>query len=249
MWPRAALLVALLAGQCARGFVAPHVRPTMARLAIRSPPRRMSSAPPAAPGVDVLRAQLLETEKQVENLSRSLEDAQTARKSLRRQLEKAERELKAETGEEVEPTGIPMETPVRSVAKAASWRFIAAIITLSTSLFFSKNTSVALAIVASDFFSKAGFMLLGERVWNRVNWGRGKSGSDTAKRSLVKALVWRLIALVQTGVIGSLITGNLAVGSSIAVADSIFKTALYYVHERAWSYVRWGIVFEPEYTI
>lgn len=71
------------------------------------------------------------------------------------------------------------ESPLRSLVKACSWRFVAALITLSTSLFFSGDARMAASIVGSDFLSKAGTMYLGERMWNKVRaclcerrWGR-----------------------------------------------------------------------------
>jgi uncharacterized membrane protein len=60
-------------------------------------------------------------------------------------------------------------------------------------------------------------------------------------RSLAKALSWRLTGAFDTFVIGYLITGRLLVAGSIVGVEVITKTALYYLHERGWARLQWGV--------
>jgi uncharacterized membrane protein len=65
-------------------------------------------------------------------------------------------------------------------------------------------------------------------------------GFDAHRRSLVKAVTWRMTASIDTLVISFIITGRLAVAGSIAGAELMTKIAVYYFHERVWAAIRWG---------
>ena len=63
----------------------------------------------------------------------------------------------------------------------------------------------------------------------------------THSRAVAKAITWRSIGSFDTFVLGWLITGNAAIGGSIAVLELLTKMFLYYLHERAWSRIVWGV--------
>ncbi|SVD00467.1 uncharacterized protein METZ01_LOCUS353321 [marine metagenome] len=64
--------------------------------------------------------------------------------------------------------------------------------------------------------------------------------SDTRSRSLVKALTWRLLASLTTVVIVLLLSGELGLALFVGGVEAIAKLIVFYGHERAWSFVRWG---------
>jgi len=132
-----------------------------------------------------------------------------------------------------------LETTQRSVVKALSWRLTAAVITLCTSLFFSGSLAQAGGIVAADFLSKSVTMFIGERLWNKSNVGRSGKG-DSVGRSLLKAVVWRLFAAVNTLISAGIFTGALEAAAKIAGTDAIIKTSLFFVFERVWAKIPWG---------
>jgi uncharacterized membrane protein len=66
--------------------------------------------------------------------------------------------------------------------------------------------------------------------------------SRSWKRSLLKTITWRLFATVDTFIISLLITGSFAWAGSIISVEVFTKMALYFVHERAWNCLRWGVV-------
>jgi uncharacterized membrane protein len=68
--------------------------------------------------------------------------------------------------------------------------------------------------------------------------GTGHAGR---KRSLVKTLSWRTIATTDTILIARIITGSWTVGFGIATIEVFTKMALYYLHERGWSSLDWGL--------
>jgi uncharacterized membrane protein len=146
------------------------------------------------------------------------------------------------------PGGNFSETTMRSAVKAFIWRIIAGSVTFITSLRFSGSLATALTIVGSDFFSKAITMFIGERLMNKSQAGR-KSGAESAGRSLVKALVWRLFAICNTLTMAIFIAKDLSIASKIAGSDAIFKTGLMFFYERAWANIKWGKEYEVEFFI
>lgn len=64
--------------------------------------------------------------------------------------------------------------------------------------------------------------------------------SDTAQRSLIKTITWRLLGSTSTFTIAYLITGRFDASSTIAIVQMIVNTFLYLFHERAWAKITWG---------
>ncbi len=63
----------------------------------------------------------------------------------------------------------------------------------------------------------------------------------THARAIAKTFTWRGVGSLDTFLLGWLITGNAAIGGSIAVLELLTKMVLYYFHERAWSRIAWGV--------
>ena len=76
----------------------------------------------------------------------------------------------------------------------------------------------------------------------RVECGRESTTVDTKRRSLAKALSWRVIAWCITASIAYLFTGKVAFALSIGFADSLLKIFAYYLHERSWMSIDYGRV-------
>lgn len=72
---------------------------------------------------------------------------------------------------------------------------------------------------------------------NSISTYLSKQG-DTHKRSLLKALSWRTLGTLDTFILSWLITGRADFAAAIGGAEIITKTALYYLHERAWTKVK-----------
>lgn len=67
-----------------------------------------------------------------------------------------------------------------------------------------------------------------------------KTSSETALRSVVKSISWRVVGTVDTIVISWVITGEVALALSIGTIELVTKMALYFFHERAWNNIKWG---------
>ena len=67
-----------------------------------------------------------------------------------------------------------------------------------------------------------------------------KKWLSSPKRSVAKALTYRVLSVSLTFTISLLITGKLSWATAIAGAEAVTKMALYYFHERVWDRVKWG---------
>jgi uncharacterized membrane protein len=65
------------------------------------------------------------------------------------------------------------------------------------------------------------------------------------KRHLAKAVTYRVVGSAATAVIAYAATGSIEIGASIGAIDSVAKIGCYYVHERIWYRIRWGVRPSP----
>jgi uncharacterized membrane protein len=63
---------------------------------------------------------------------------------------------------------------------------------------------------------------------------------DSKARSLVKAISWRVVALLVLGTISYLITGSWAETTGITIIYTIVQVFVYFAHERLWDGIAWG---------
>lgn len=65
--------------------------------------------------------------------------------------------------------------------------------------------------------------------------------ADTKVRSVVKTISWRITGSLSTLIISYVVLGSLTIASSIAIVQLIANTMLYFIHERAWARINWGL--------
>ncbi len=63
---------------------------------------------------------------------------------------------------------------------------------------------------------------------------------DHWRRSLLKAVSYRVGGLVATFAIAWLVTGRADVATVIGAGDTLLKIGLYYLHERVWLRIHYG---------
>ena len=64
---------------------------------------------------------------------------------------------------------------------------------------------------------------------------------ETNRRSMVKALTWRVIASLDTTVIAYFVTGG-DIKKAVAIGgfEVLTKMVIYFFHERTWNKIKWG---------
>lgn len=65
---------------------------------------------------------------------------------------------------------------------------------------------------------------------------------ETSKRSIVKALTYRLWQSANTFLISLVVTGKIDMAAAIVSIEVIVKIVIYFFHERIWGKIRWGLI-------
>lgn len=72
---------------------------------------------------------------------------------------------------------------------------------------------------------------------------------ETHARSIAKAISYRILGSMTTGLIFYLYTGNLKNSAGAGMLDMVSKLGLYFLHERVWNRIPIGRPKPPEYEI
>lgn len=155
---------------------------------------------------------------------------------------------------------IPTDRPWRSIAKAITWRLVGTLDTFLVSFMIvkflgpvfgmaphSNDAAVAATagyIAATEVITKIAIYSLHERLWARIAWGvsyRNGKRDETYRRTTTKMATWRAVASLDTMLLAWIFTGNLVTAFSIGSFEVATKLALYFMHERIWNRVHFGI--------
>ena len=69
------------------------------------------------------------------------------------------------------------------------------------------------------------------------------------KRTIIKTVTWRVIAVTVTVLAVYLFTGKIEESLIVGISANAVKMFLYYFHERIWNKISFGRGKPPEYTI
>ena len=123
----------------------------------------------------------------------------------------------------------------RHIAKTITWRLLGTLDTFVLSWAITGNPFIGLKIGFAEMITKMILYYLHERLWFKINI------PESHKRHLLKTLTWRLIGTLDTILLSWVISGNLLTGLKIGIAEIVTKMILYYLHERAWYRVDFGL--------
>lgn len=65
--------------------------------------------------------------------------------------------------------------------------------------------------------------------------------NDSKFRSLTKAISWRVLATMTTAIIVYVATGEWTTALAVGGVEVVAKFLLYYLHERLWNHVSFGV--------
>jgi len=71
-----------------------------------------------------------------------------------------------------------METHMRSVAKAISWRIVATLTTIFLVFAFTGNLVISGGVALTELITKIVIYYVHERVWNAIGFGRIKKPNE-----------------------------------------------------------------------
>lgn len=129
----------------------------------------------------------------------------------------------------------------RHLAKTITWRIVGTIDTILLSWLISGSPLTGLKVGFAEVMTKMLLYYLHERIWFRVKIGVKENGDDSVKRHLAKTISWRIIGTLDTMLLAWFITGNPMTGLKIGLSEVVTKMILYYLHERTWYKIDYGL--------
>jgi len=63
---------------------------------------------------------------------------------------------------------------------------------------------------------------------------------ENLKRSLLKAVSYRIIIVIADFLVVYLFTGKTDIALGFVLVSNIYTTVLYFAHERFWDHISWG---------
>ncbi len=149
-----------------------------------------------------------------------------------------------------------IESKKRSLLKGITWRAIGTADTIMLAVLITGDVSNALKIGWLELFTKTILFFIHERIWLSFS-PQGRHFSKT--RSIKKAISWRITGTIDTIVLCFLVLtfsghGDIKIppiytASAIGLAELFTKMILYYLHERVWLKIKWGLKEDREYGI
>jgi uncharacterized membrane protein len=123
----------------------------------------------------------------------------------------------------------------RHLAKTITWRAIGTIDTIVLSWFISGDLSTAFKIGGFELITKMILYYFHERLWFRSKI------AESNKRHVFKTFSWRFIGTLDTIILSWVISGNPFTGLKIGGAEVGTKMILYYLHEKLWYRINFGL--------
>lgn len=72
---------------------------------------------------------------------------------------------------------------------------------------------------------------------------------ESRRRSIAKAVSYRIFGTLITALIAWAFTGQWYTAAQIGVLDGVMKLVGYFLHERLWTRIKYGLPKPPEYEI
>lgn len=134
----------------------------------------------------------------------------------------------------------------RHIAKALTWRIVGSVDTVFLSWLITGNPMTGLKIGFAEVITKMVLYYLHERVWFNINLSKSGLVRENKMGHLAKTITWRMVGTADTMVLAWLLTGNPLTGVKIGLAELLTKMILYYIHERIWYRIDFGLIDRVE---
>jgi uncharacterized membrane protein len=129
-----------------------------------------------------------------------------------------------------------IETHSRTLLKTIAYRILCTIAIYFIALSLGATSAASGTMAITIFFLGIVLYYLHDRVWNRFNWNRNEDGKESARRSLAKTILYRLITVVIAIVVAKLImTDSNQTAVAFAVSQFVVNMILYYLVERVFN--------------
>lgn len=143
---------------------------------------------------------------------------------------------------------IVSETYTRTAVKAAVYRVFSLTATILLTIFYGANITQALSFGIWAFVSGLMIYYAYDRVWLFLGWRRDALGKDARERSIVKAILYRMVVwLVVVASSRVIFTDSNITAMLMATSQFLVNVSIYFCNERLWNMITWGKqIPEPE---
>jgi len=142
------------------------------------------------------------------------------------------------------------ERAFRAMGKLVTWRIVQTIMQIIIAFIITGSIITGLKFAGLSFVVNTACYYLHERVWNKFNWARVYDEtlgfSELQRRTIAKAITWKMIALADQWVIAFFITDNKTQSLIYALVITTVSSIAYWLHERAWNRLRAGKVVNTD---
>ena len=129
----------------------------------------------------------------------------------------------------------------RHIAKTITWRVVGTLDTILLSWLITGDPFIGLQIGFAEVITKMILYFFHERVWFKINLSKSGKILESRKRHLAKTITWRGLGTLDTMILSWIITGSPFLGLQIGFAELLTKMILYYIHERVWYRMNYGL--------
>ena len=129
----------------------------------------------------------------------------------------------------------------RHIAKTITWRIVGTLDTILLAWLISGNAFTGLNIGFAEVITKIILYYFHERLWFKGEFSKFSGKWSSRRRHFAKTISWRIVGTMDTMLLAWIITGNPITGLKIGLAEVITKMILYYLHERTWYRVDYGL--------
>ena len=134
-----------------------------------------------------------------------------------------------------------MDTTIRTLAKTLSYRLTAALTVFILSIVLSYGAGFGIKFLIITLTIGFALFYIHERVWTRIKWL--KDGLlDTARRSLVKTVSWRIMSFIALFIVGMALGLSGSEALMWTIWNNVAFIVVHYAHERLWNKITWGKV-------
>ena len=128
-----------------------------------------------------------------------------------------------------------MKFSKRHVAKTITWRIVGTLDTLILSWIISGDFSIGVQMGLFEMITKMILYYVHERLWFK------SAIKSSNKRHVLKTFSWRGVGTLDTIILGWIVTGNPLTGLKIGGAEVVTKMLLYFIHEKLWYRINYGL--------
>jgi uncharacterized membrane protein len=136
---------------------------------------------------------------------------------------------------------IVTETYTRTAVKTAVYRVFSLTATVLLTIFYGATLTQALSFGIWAFVSGLFIYYVYERLWLFMGWFRDSQGKDAKVRSIVKAILYRVVVwLVVVASSRVIFTDSNITAMLMASSQFVVNVTIYFCNERVWNIITWG---------